>query len=341
MKAGRWMLPNGTTDKDMDTSRPHLATRLFNTPLAITPDRIAAIAAMLRDGRSGSAVLAYDSTTAAGQNVAANRPYQVEAGIAIIPVAGTLIQRSGSLVPFLDGCMGVVSGYDGIRANLSLAFSDPAVRAIVLDVDSRGGEIAGMLDLSDAIYASRGIKPLWAILTECAYSAAYGLASACDRVIVPRTGGTGSVGVIVAHTDFSKALDRAGVAVTLITSGARKADGSEFKPLSREAYLRIKADIDTLGELFIRTVARNRGLAVSKVRATQGATYLGGSGLTVGFADAVMSPDAAFARLLGRLDRPIDQPAQRGTPTGRSARRASGKSWSRTAYQAEIARAFR
>lgn len=88
MKAGRWMRPNGTTGKDMDTSCSHLATWMLNTPLAIAPDRIAAIAAMLRDGRSGSAMLAYDSTTAAGQNVAANRPYQVEAGIAIIPVAG-------------------------------------------------------------------------------------------------------------------------------------------------------------------------------------------------------------------------------------------------------------
>ncbi|MEX3852652.1 S49 family peptidase [Paraburkholderia sp. BR10923] len=331
----------------MNASTFVLATGLFNTPLAVAPRRIEGIAATLFAARTDCGTVQSDCTPVGGNRANTEtgilddtRPYTVIAGVAIIPVYGLLVQKSGSLWPYLD-TVGYVTGYDGLRACIGAALADRAVRAIVLDANSDGGQLAGMLDLSDAIYRARGRKPLWAILGESACSAAYALASACDRVIVPRTGDTGGIGVIVAHTDFSKALDRSGVAVTLIASGARKADGNEFKPLSREAYRRIKADIDTLGELFIRTVARNRGLAVSKVHATQGATYLGGAGKVVGFADAVMSPDAAFARLLDRLDRPVDQPGQQRTPTGGSGRRASRKSWSRAEYRAEIARAFR
>lgn len=120
-------------------------------------------------------------------------------------------------------------------------------------------------------------------------------------VIVPHTDGTGSVGVITAHVDFSKAPGDAGITVTLITYGERKAGGNEYQPLSDAAYARIQADVDIVGELFVDTVARNRGLMVAKVRDTQAATFLGSSGLDAGFADAVMAPDAAFLSLLGAL----------------------------------------
>ncbi|WP_236074823.1 S49 family peptidase [Paraburkholderia nemoris] len=81
--------------------------------------------------------------------------------------------------------------------------------------------------------------------------------------------------MIIAHVDWSKALTDAGLTVTLITYGERKADGNEFQPLADEAYARIKADVDAVGELFVATVARNRGLSAAKVRGTQGTTFLG------------------------------------------------------------------
>ena len=124
----------------------------------------------------------------------------------------------------------------------------------MLDIDSGGGEVSGCFDIVDAIYNARGEKPIWAVLSESAYSAAYAIASACDKIIVPRTGGTGSVGVICAHVDFSKALSKEGITVTMIHYGDRKADGSEYVPLSSEALKRFQADVDTMG----RTVLSNR-----------------------------------------------------------------------------------
>lgn len=283
-------------------SYPHLAQRLFNTPLAIAPGKIEVIMAALADRfglarlfRTDGEIIAFEGDWEMGEP-AQERPYEVVDRVAVIPVQGTLVQKLGTLAPYSG-----MTGYDGLRANFNMALDDNAVAAVVLDIDSPGGEVAGCFDLVDLIYAARGRKPIWAILTESAFSAAYALASACDRVIVPRTGGTGSVGVITAHVDFSQALTQAGIAVTLISYGARKADANEVSPLSREARERIQADVDTLGELFVATVARNRNLPAHRVRATQAATYLGMEGVAVGFADDVMAPDEAFGALLAQV----------------------------------------
>lgn len=285
------------------TNYPHLAQKLFNVPLAITPQKAEIVMAALAD-RFGLArlfhadgrVVALDDWDDDIGEPAQARAYEVVEGVAIIPVTGTLVQKLGTLRPYSG-----MTGYDGLRANLSMALADDAVRAVVLDIDSPGGEVAGCFDLADSIYKARGSKPIWSILTESAYSAAYALASACDRIVVPRTGGTGSVGVICMHVDMSKALGAAGVNVTLIHYGDRKADGADSKPLSEEALARYQSDVDAMGELFVKTVARNRGLSVKTVRATQATTFLGAAGVEIGFADAVLAPDEAFRSLLAEL----------------------------------------
>jgi capsid assembly protease len=286
----------------MKPDYPHLAQRLFNVPLAITPDKLELVMCALADRfglarllRADGDLILLDGDYDAGEP-AQERPYEVFEGVALIPVQGTLVAKLGTLRPYSG-----MTGYDGIRANLVMALNDDAVRAIVLDIDSPGGEVAGCFDLVDEIHAARGIKPIQAILTESAYSAAYALASACDSITVPRTGGTGSIGVIVAHVDFSKALTTAGITVTLITYGEHKADANDVEPLSSDARARLQADVDAVGELFVETVARNRNLTPAKVRATQASTYLGEAGVEAGLADAVMSPQMALLALLNEL----------------------------------------
>ena len=281
---------------------PHLAQRLFNRPLAILPDKAELVMAALADrfgvARMFNAAGPVALDAADPGEPADWKPYEVVDGIAVIPVEGTLVHKLGSIHPYSG-----MTGYDGIRALFAAAWDDAAVRAIVLDIDSPGGEVAGCFDLADQIFAARqtGEKPVWAILNENALSAAYAIASACKRITVPRTGYTGSVGVIAMHCDISKALTAAGVTVTLITYGERKADGADTAPFSKEARARWQADVDSMGDLFVATVARNRGLTPARVKATQAATYQGASGIGAGFADAVLSPDEAFAELLASL----------------------------------------
>lgn len=289
----------------------HIAQRLFNVPLAIHPLKaevaVAALAERLgithiaRD--SGDVVVMrpgmfedddYDDFTSRGRED--RRGYDVVGGVAIIQVEGMLVQKNGYLRPYSG-----MTGYDGIRQNFLQAMTDNAVRAIVLDIDSPGGEVSGCFDLVDTIYSMRDRKPVASILNECAYSAAYAIASAAGRVYVPRTGGTGSIGVISMHVDWSEAIKKQGMAVTLITFGSHKADGNQYQALPEEVRDRFQADINTMGELFVSTVARNRNLSAENVRATQAATFLGEHGLSIGLADSVMAPDAAFRDFLSTL----------------------------------------
>ncbi|NNM70180.1 MAG: S49 family peptidase [Gallionella sp.] len=287
----------------------HLSQRLFNVPLAIHPRKAEVVMAALAErlgithivratGESMNPSALMDDDMGSYDRDA-NNPrggYDIVNGVAIIPICGTLVQKLGTLRPFSG-----MTGYDGIRQNFLMALTDPEVKAIMFDIDSPGGEVAGCFDLVDAIYQSRGNKPIWSILSESAYSAGYALASAADRIIVPRTGGVGSIGVICMHVDWSKALTDAGLKVTFITYGERKADGHPEIPLSPEALKRFQSDMDVMGELFVVTAARNRNMAEQAIRDTQAATYLGDAGVKLGLADAVMSPDAAFRALLETL----------------------------------------
>ncbi|OAT41366.1 head-tail preconnector protein [Hafnia paralvei ATCC 29927] len=275
---------------------PHLAQRLFNTPLALHPRKAEVVMAALTD-RFGltriQSMSDWDDDDDSFTRQARDTGYDVVEGVAIIPIQGTLVQKLGTLRPYSG-----MTGYDGIRACFLRAMNDSEVTAICLDIDSPGGEVAGCFDLVDEIYASRGSKPIWAILSESAYSAAYALASAADKIIVPRTGGVGSVGVIVMHVDWSQKIKSEGLQVTIITYGDRKAESNPYEPLSDAARKAIQSDIDEMGRLFVSTVSRNRGIAEKTIRDTEAACFLGADGVQLGLADKVASPDSAFRDLL-------------------------------------------
>ncbi|MGV0084247.1 S49 family peptidase [Rahnella aceris] len=275
---------------------PHLAQRLFNTPLALHPRKAEVVMAALTD-RFGltriQSMSDWDDEDDSFSRQARDTGYDVVEGIAIIPIQGTLVQKLGTLRPYSG-----MTGYDGIRACFLRALNDSEVKAICLDIDSPGGEVAGCFDLVDEIYAARGSKAVWAILSESAYSAAYALASAADKIIVPRTGGVGSVGVIVMHVDWSQKIKNDGLQVTIITYGDRKAESNPYEPLSETARKSIQSDIDEMGRLFVSTVSRNRGITEKTVRDTEAACFLGADGVQLGLADRVASPDAAFRDLL-------------------------------------------
>lgn len=258
------------------------ASRLLNKPIALHPSYFPSAMAIEASDFDGI------SNPYAG--------YEVSGGVAAIQVSGVLYQSLG--LPF---SLGFATGYDSIRLNFLKALADPEVKAIALSICSGGGEVAGCFDIVDLIYSARGQKPIWAILAEDAYSAAYAIASAADRIIVPRTGGTGSIGVIAARCDWSEALTEAGIKVRFITYGAHKADGHPETPITDEEIARYQEQIDAMGELFVETVARNRNIAAATVADMQAATFMGEKGVALGLADEVAAPDAAFRALIKQI----------------------------------------
>ena len=139
-------------------------------------------------------------------------------------------------------------------------------------------------------------KPTIAILTDFAYSAGYLLASAARQVVLPETGGAGSIGVIAMHADFSAQLKNKGVKVTLITSGAHKADGHPAAPISNEVLARAQASVDATRNLFATAVGKYRGARLTKdaALATEALTYRGEDAVAAGLADGVGRPSEMF-----------------------------------------------
>jgi signal peptide peptidase SppA len=266
-------------------------TRFLDTPLALH-DRAAAemlhdIRMRMLEGPPAGASIGVADT------VGASADYDVIDSVAVVPISGVLVHGRIGWSEETD--------YGTIAARLAGARDDMAVKGIALQIASPGGEVSGLFELTDQIDAMRGEKPVWAILDDHAYSAAYAIASAADRITVPRAGGVGSIGVITMHLDVSKLLEEMGINISLVTYGEHKADYSPFRPLSDGARTKLQGDVNTVGEMFTELVGRNRNLTRSRVRATEAATFLGKDGVDVGLADAVMSPREAFEALVQRV----------------------------------------
>ncbi|MDD3371902.1 MAG: S49 family peptidase [Alphaproteobacteria bacterium] len=257
------------------------------------------------------------------ENVEPARRFEVTPdGIAIIPIMGTLVRRTVGL----EALSGLTS-YAELSEQLMEAVSDPFIRAILLDIDSPGGEAGGVFDLADQIYAARQVKPVWAVANEEAFSAAYALAASAERLYVPRTGGVGSIGVIAVHLDQSEADAEEGLKYTAIFAGEHKDDFSQHKPLADPARDSLQKEVNRIYGLFVQSVARGRGMDVDALRATEAALFFGDEAKAAGLADKLGTFDVALADLssflsttLNRKDVFMTKPKE--TPTAQAQEQA-------------------
>ena len=273
------------------TLLPHLAARLFGVPLAIHRPKLDIILSVL-----GARIGLADLAAPVGYTPAARAPGPPSGKVAVIPIHGTLVRRTSGL----EAESGLAS-YTGIAAQLDAALTSPEVAAILLDIDSPGGESGGVFDLADRIRVASQVKPVWAVANDMAFSAAYALASAATRVFVARTGGVGSIGVIAMHVDQSVKDAQDGVRYTAVFAGERKNDLNPHEPISNEAHAVLKAEVDRIYDLFVETVARHRGLDADAVRATEAGLFFGPDAVATGLADAVGSLDDALTQLTQSL----------------------------------------
>lgn len=269
-----------------------IAELLFNRPLMISESKLNVILQALgpRFNLDMNSLPAAEMAQISEQE-RSRAGYKAINGVGIIGIYGPLMHR----VLASDYPSGGPTTYSEIRRAFDLAMVDDSVSSVVLDLDSPGGEVHGAFDLADHIFASRGQKPITAVINESAYSACYLLGSAADRIVIPRTGGAGSVGVIATHADFSRAEDTAGITVTHVFAGARKADWSPHSPLGEAAHASLQSMVNDTYELFTETVARNRKMSVKDVKATEAGIFEGKKAVAIGFADEVSPADKAIA----------------------------------------------
>lgn len=228
------------------------------------------------------------------------RPYVVVNGILQVPVKGVLLNE----FPWAVGKW--ATGYEYIWQAVKRGMADPDVSGIALVIDSPGGMVAGCFTAVDRIYEMKDQKPIRCYANESAYSAAYAFAS-LGPINVSRTGGVGSIGVVLAHFDISGAMDKAGYKITFIFAGDHKVDGNPYQSLPKDVKDRLQARIDEMYGIFVSTVARNRpALSEDEVRATQALCFTASQAISAKLADSVGDLDDALAAFADDLDNPED-----------------------------------
>lgn len=286
---------------------PHLADRLLNTPLLLHPQKLDAIIAGLGGRLLGVDGLQMDAaeltaraalpaemfTTRRGERT--ERGYRVVDGVAVISAMGGLVHRTK-----LAADSSLLIGYNDLAADVEDALGKADVHAIALVMDSPGGEVAGAFELAERIYAARGRKPMVAVADGMAASAAYLAASAADEVVLTPTSYVGSIGVVMRHVDFSRALANDGITVSHIFAGEHKIDGNPYQPLPDAVRAALQADIEGLYQMFVQAVAKHRGMSEQAVRDTRAGVYRGVAAVAARLADRIGTVDAVVAELATR-----------------------------------------
>jgi len=279
---------------------PHIASMAFNEPLMIEP----AYARVFFCALAGQMGITRLTDTMSGITLGADqiaeplalfgddedmapqpsRSYQVTNGIAVLPVSGTLVSKTRSLQPYSG-----MTGYNGIIARLQQAISDPGVDGILLDMDTPGGMVSGAFDCADIIARMRDIKPIWALANDMNCSAGQLIASSASRRLVTQTARTGSIGVMMAHSNYGTALKTNGVEVTLIYSGDHKVDGNPYAKLPADVRADFQTRIDATRLMFAEKVSAYTGMSVQAVLDTEAAVFSGQESVDNGLADELVN----------------------------------------------------
>lgn len=215
--------------------------------------------------------------------------------LAVVNVSGSLTSKNR---PY-NRYVGMVS-YDEIRNALITAVESDGVKGIVLNMDTPGGQATGISELGDFIAEVDGnIMPVYTYAGTTMASGGYWLGSYGREIFASKLASVGSIGVVTMHASYEKMYKDAGIEVTVLRSGEFKALGSPYEKLDDKARSQIQSQMDAIYDVFLDTVAENRGMSVPvlKENAAEGRVFIGADSVTVGLADNITSFDAAIAQI--------------------------------------------
>lgn len=268
----------------------NIASEVIGTPLLMLPAKLDNVLGWL--GPRMAAGVDWSATIQAEEvKHRSNADYIVADGVAIVPLIGSLVHRGGSM-----NSSGITA-YQAFDRNLTIAENDSDVKSVLLDVDSGGGQVAGMFGVAKRVLELRKKKKVVAIANELAASAAYGIGCSASEFVVTETARAGSVGVVLAHVDYSAQLAEKGIAMTYVFAGDHKVDGNPYQALPESVKKDLQAEIDGIYGLFTNHVATARGISIKSVIDTQARVFTGENAVAAKLADRVSTIEAEFEKL--------------------------------------------
>lgn len=227
-----------------------------------------------------------------------SKPEMLHGGVAVMAVRGPIF-RYADLFTDVSGATALAR----MMSDFAEMRDDPGVRAIVLDIDSPGGEARGINEFSAMVREATKIKPVVAYVGGTAASAAYWIASACSEIVADSLASLGSIGAVMGWTDSSKQQEMLGLkAYEIVSSQSPK---KRMDPASQDGRAMYQERVDALAEIFIGAVAENRRTTAENVIENfgQGGIMLAGAAIAVGMADRIGSMETVLSELAAR-DRP-------------------------------------
>lgn len=285
-----------------------------NTPWLITPDALRVVLdAIQRESLDPELARAIREDRAARPSALALRSARpldgardvgMVGGVAVIPIVGPIVRR-GDMFSEVSG----LTALQGIATDVQAALASPQVDALLLSIDSPGGEVTGVSELATHILASRAAKPIWAYVEGMGASAAYWIGSAAERVVLADTAAVGSIGVVLAVRD--PAAGKAS-SIEFVSSQSPRKRPNPTTEAGRQALQDL---VDHTAEVFVSAVAAQRGVSEATVLADfgQGGVMVGRRAVEAGLADAVSTFDQTLTDLAQAADARRRQPY-----TGRS-----------------------
>lgn len=269
---------------------PHVVQAVFGRPWAILPEKLDAIAEVIRARiEAGFALPEFEAA-------ASRSPGPTVKGIAVVPLYGTLMWRVGAM----EAASGATSVQQFART-LQSAVEDPTVGRIVIDVDSPGGQTDGITETAALIREARARKPITAVANTMMASAAYALGSQATDVVASPSAMVGSIGVYAVHLDTSAQNEMVGVRPTYISApeGGYKTEFASDSPLSDESRARLQAIVTEAYNVFVADVAKGRAMSEETVRdaSGKGRIFTASEAKRRGLVDRVESLDQVIARL--------------------------------------------
>lgn len=295
---------------------PMVADRFLNTPLLIDPAKAATIYGVLQGRIAADIPLDLGETEAEAVEIEteADGPkpgatrfkgthrtteggysyLRRDKGVALIHITGSLVNR-GAWVGASSG----LTSYEGIAAQIDKARTDDELHAAILDINSPGGEATGMFTVAQKVRELAAVKPVIAVVNDVAASAAYGIASGANEIVISPTSFVGSIGVVMVHIDHSGEMEQKGLKATIIHAGANKVDGHPFGPLSKDVRANLQSKVNILYDRFLETVEAGRGdrLDASSARKTEANIFIGQQAVELGIADRIGTFDQVLAEL--------------------------------------------
>jgi signal peptide peptidase SppA len=214
--------------------------------------------------------------------------------ISVISITGVLDVR--------PSWWGRVTNTTSVTEAVRAATVDPAVAAILLAIDSPGGNAAGVVDLSDAIATAAKTKPTFSSIVGVAGSGAYLAISRSSRIYASRGSLVGGLGTFAVLSDSSELAGKLGIKVHVVKAGEFKGVGVDGAPVTERHLAEVQRLVNDINHQFTESVREGRKLLPSQLdRVITGQMWTAADGWIRKLVDAIGGFDVALDALVKEI----------------------------------------